>query len=148
MKNLKCLVAAIGITVMAFGMTGCATVPADQAIKSAVPTVDLHCTLPTNCISSQGGTGIAPLAFTGTNAEALAQLRTTLRSFPEATVLAMTETKLIAIFTTPAGFKDTVEFGIDSTAHRIDFRSQSNFGLFDFGKNHSRMTEFAKRFMH
>jgi hypothetical protein len=35
---------------------------------------------------------------------------------------------------------------IDSQSQRIDFRSRSLFGLFDFGKNRSRMQAFATRF--
>lgn len=107
---------------------------------------DLHCSLPTNCASSLGSANEHPLAFVGSKADGLAQLRATLQSFPEATVQGMTETTLVAIFTTPAGFKDIVEFRIDATSNRIDFRSRSGFGLFDFGKNRSRMAEFAARF--
>ena len=50
------------------------------------------------------------------------------------------------IFTTPIGFRDQIDFRIDVQAQRIDFRSRSQFGLFDFGKNRSRMQEFATRF--
>ncbi|MEP7140376.1 MAG: DUF1499 domain-containing protein, partial [Caldimonas sp.] len=53
---------------------------------------------------------------------------------------------LEAVFTTPIGFRDLVDFRIDAAAHRIDYRSRSSFGLFDFGKNRSRMTAFAARF--
>ncbi|MEP6509444.1 MAG: DUF1499 domain-containing protein [Gemmatimonadales bacterium] len=35
---------------------------------------------------------------------------------------------------------------MDATQHRIDYRSRSRIGLFDFGKNSSRMREFAERF--
>jgi uncharacterized protein (DUF1499 family) len=49
-------------------------------------------------------------------------------------------------FITPAGFRDQVNFRIDPQAQRIDFRSRSSFGLFDFGKNRSRMQEFVMRF--
>ena len=37
-------------------------------------------------------------------------------------------------------------FRIDPDAQRIDFRSRSLFGLFDWGKNRSRMQEFKTRF--
>jgi len=39
-----------------------------------------------------------------------------------------------------------VDFQIDPAAERIDFRSRSLLGLFDFGKNRSRMQDFALRF--
>ena len=53
---------------------------------------------------------------------------------------------LEAVFTTPLGFRDRVDFRIDAQAQRIDYRSRSSFGLFDFGKNHSRMKAFSARF--
>ena len=53
---------------------------------------------------------------------------------------------LAAVFTTPIGFRDELEFRIDPAAGRIDFRSRSQLGLFDFAKNRSRMTAFAARF--
>lgn len=49
---------------------------------------------------------------------------------------------------TPAGFRDQVDFRIDPQAQRIDFRSRSLFGLFDWAKNRSRMQEFKRRFEH
>jgi uncharacterized protein (DUF1499 family) len=61
-------------------------------------------------------------------------------------VVASDATALEAVFTTPAGFKDQVEFKLDAQAQQIDYRSRSNLGLFDFGKNRSRMLEFAARF--
>jgi len=39
-----------------------------------------------------------------------------------------------------------VDFQIDPAAERIDFRSRSLLGLFDFAKNRSRMQDFALRF--
>ncbi len=53
---------------------------------------------------------------------------------------------LEVIFTTPVGFRDQVDFRIDPQAHRVDFRSRSLFGLFDWDKNRSRMEEFKMRF--
>ncbi len=76
----------------------------------------------------------------------MASLRATLVTFPEATVARAEPLALELIFTTPAGFKDQVDFRIDAQAQRIDFRSRSLFGLFDFGKNRSRMQAFATRF--
>lgn len=144
-KVLRCAIGLASFT-LAIAIAGCTTVSPDGAVKTRTSADDLRCTLPTNCVSSQNSTGVGPLAFAGTNVEGLAQLRASLQSFPEATVESVTETSLVAIFTTPAGFRDTVEFRVDAMAHRIDFRSQSGFGLYDFGKNRARMTAFATRF--
>ena len=53
---------------------------------------------------------------------------------------------LSAVFNTPAGFQDQVDFQIDPVQQRIDYRSRSILGLYDFGKNRSRMQQFAERF--
>ena len=64
----------------------------------------------------------------------------------EAAAVARQIFEIDAIFTTTIGFRDTVLFRIDAAEQRIDFRSSSNFGLYDFGKNRSRMKEFTARF--
>lgn len=107
---------------------------------------DLACSLPSNCVNSRGTGALAPLRYTGTPARALEMLQATVATFPEATVVRAEALALESIFTTPVGFKDKVDFKIDAQAQRIDFRSRSLFGLFDFGKNRSRMREFATRF--
>lgn len=93
-----------------------------------------------------GTGGLAPLRYAGTPAQALALLQATLTTFPEATVVRSEPLAMEVIFTTPAGFRDQVDFRIDPQAQHIDFRSRSLFGLFDWGKNHSRMQEFTTRF--
>ncbi len=106
----------------------------------------LSCTLPTNCVNSLGGGSLGPLRYEGTPAQGLAQLQATLADFPEARIVRADDLSLEAVFTTPIGFRDLVDFRIDAPAHRIDYRSRSSFGLFDFGKNRSRMTAFSARF--
>jgi len=107
---------------------------------------DLACLLPSNCVSSRGNGSLGPLLYAGTPAQALAMLQATLRTFPEATVVRSEPLAMEVIFTTPVGFRDQVDFWIDPQAHRVDFRSRSLFGLFDWGKNRSRMQEFKSRF--
>ena len=148
MMNWKRTYVLASSAALVLALAACATAGSDESAKTTVPIEDLHCALPTNCVSSLGASGMRPLSFVGSGAEAMAQLRATLKSFPEATVQGMTETTVVAVFTTPVGFRDTVEFRIDSTAHRIDFRSRSGFGLYDFGKNRARMMAFSDRFTH
>lgn len=107
---------------------------------------DLACTLPSNCVNSLGTGSLVPLRYSGTPAQAVATLQATLTTFPEAQVVRREPLALEVIFTTPAGFRDQVDFRIDAQAQHIDFRSRSLFGLFDWGKNRSRMQEFAARF--
>ena len=106
----------------------------------------LACTLPSNCVDSLGPGGLAPLKYRGTPEQALARLEVTLKTFAEAQIVHREAQAVQIIFTTALGFRDQVDFQIDPAAERIDFRSRSLFGLFDFGKNRSRMQEFALRF--
>lgn len=73
-------------------------------------------------------------------------LRATVATFPEATVVRADPLGMELIFTTPIGFRDEVDFRIDAEAQLVHFRSRSQIGLFDFGKNRSRMREFTTRF--
>ena len=109
-------------------------------------TVDLACTFAGNCVNSLGTGGLVSLRYAGTPTQALATLQATLSTFAEAQVVRSEPLALVVIFTTPVGFRDQVDFRIDAEARRIDFRSRSLFGLFDWGKNRSRMQEFATRF--
>lgn len=129
-------------------LAGCATPARPAAEAGAVPiaAAALTCTLPINCVSSAAVGGARPLRYSGSADEAMAALRRTLASFSEATVVAGGPLQLEAIFTTAIGFRDRVDFRIDERARRIDYRSQSTLGMFDFGKNRSRMEEFASRF--
>jgi uncharacterized protein (DUF1499 family) len=133
---------------LAFLLGACASQSLTPQATSASGTgrQDLACTLPSNCVNSLGAGSLAPLRYTGTPAQALTILQATLTTFPEAQVARSEPLALEVIFTTPIGFRDQVDFRIDAQALRIDFRSRSLFGLFDWGKNHSRMQEFAIRF--
>ncbi len=135
------LAAALAATVLAAACAGPAPTPASD---SGSPS--LSCTLPSNCVSSVAAGGMAPLRYAGTPAQALAALQATLESFAEASVVRREALQLEVIFTTPLGFRDQVDFVIDPAAQRIDFRSRSLLGLYDFGKNRARMTEFTARF--
>jgi uncharacterized protein (DUF1499 family) len=102
--------------------------------------------MPSNCVNSTGTGGFAPLTYQGSAAQAMALLQVTLKGFPEAAVVHSDALTMQVIFTTPVGFRDQVDFRINSQDQRIDFRSRSLFGLFDWGKNRSRMQAFTARF--
>ena len=87
-----------------------------------------------------------PLAFSGTAAQGLGILRDTLVTFSEATVVNTEPLAMTVIFTTTLGFRDQVDFKVDVQRQRVDFRSRSLFGLYDWDKNRSRMEEFTRRF--
>ena len=130
-------------------LLGACASPVPTTSAKAVPdsgNPDLTCALPGNCVSSLANGGLGPLLYTGAPVRAMAILRATLATFPEATVVRSEPLALEVIFTTPAGFRDQVDLRIDPQAQRVDFRSRSLFGLFDWGKNRSRMQEFKRRF--
>jgi uncharacterized protein (DUF1499 family) len=89
---------------------------------------------------------LPPLSFQGEPAQGMAQLKVTLATFVEATVERSDALSLVAIFTTRLGFRDEVEFRIDGVTQTIHYRSRSLTGLYDFGKNRSRMQDVKTRF--
>jgi uncharacterized protein (DUF1499 family) len=128
-------------------LSACASgAPQSSSSTEAANMQDLDCLLPSNCVNSLGTGGFAPLSYQGTSSQAMALLQATLKHFPEATVAGSDARTMQVIFTTPMGFKDQVDFRINAQGQTIDFRSRSVFGLFDWGKNHSRMQAFTTRF--
>lgn len=136
------------VAALALFLGGCASqAPAPHASAVANDSrAELACTLSTQCVNSFDVGGLGPIRYQGNATQALAVLQTTLAEFPEAKIVKADRHLLEAVFTTPLGFRDLVDFRIDAQAQRIDYRSRSTFGLFDFGKNRSRMAEFSARF--
>jgi uncharacterized protein (DUF1499 family) len=130
----------------AIALSACASPAPHSSSVAAANAPELACPLPSNCVNSTGTGGFAPLPYQGTPAQAMALLQATLKGFPEATVVHSDALTMQVIFTTPMGFRDQVDFRINSQDQRIDFRSRSLFGLFDWGKNRSRMQAFTARF--
>ena len=151
-KNTGLQAAAAGALVLL--MVGCASsvshaAPATSADTSAAMDETrsaLACTVSSNCVNSFDSSGLAPLRFEGAPAQAQAALRATLAEFPEATIIKVDDLSMEVVFRTPLGFKDLIDFRINAPAKRIDYRSRSSFGLYDFGKNRSRMTAFSAKF--
>ncbi|MGB7536582.1 MAG: DUF1499 domain-containing protein [Azonexus sp.] len=106
----------------------------------------LSCIHPGNCVNSFSSYGLEALAFEGNGVQAMALLRATLATFPEATIVSSAPLYLEVIFTTTIGFRDQIEFRIDEPSKLIDFCSRSKIGLYDFNKNRSRMQDFSASF--
>ena len=105
----------------------------------------LPCETTSNCVNSTSE-GLAPMVYTGDAARGLALLKATLAHFPEATLTASGPLRLALIFRTTLGFKDEVIFVLDPAGQRIQFRSRSLMGRYDFGKNRSRMVAVVTQF--
>ncbi|SBT06392.1 exported hypothetical protein [Candidatus Propionivibrio aalborgensis] len=137
----------LGIATLAILLSGCASAaPKPHASDASDSLSPLACARTSNCVNSLGTGSLLPLRYTGTPAQAMSMLHATLKTFPEARVVRSEDLALEVIFTTPVGFRDQVDFRIDAQRQRIEFRSRSLFGFFDWGKNRSRMREFTTRF--
>lgn len=123
--------------------------PADTPAANP-PAVDsraaLACKATSNCVNSFDTDGPGPLPFSGAPKDAMEALRATLAKFPQAEIVKADALSMEVVFTTFLGFRDAVEFRIDAPAQRIDYRSRSLVGKYDFGKNRSRMAAFSKAF--
>jgi uncharacterized protein (DUF1499 family) len=101
------------------------------------------CPASPNCVSSQAGDAehrIAPLAYKGSAADALANLARVIAAQPGTTIVAQHDGYLYATFQTPLmGFVDDVEFVVDPKRSVIDVRSSSRLGNRDFGVNRKRI---------
>ena len=105
----------------------------------------LPCESPSNCVNS-ASEGLSPLVYAGDAALGLALLKATLVHFPEATPTTSGPLRLELIFRTMLGFKDEVVFVLDPAGQKIQFRSRSLLGRYDFGKNRSRMEAVVAQF--
>ncbi|MEB3290341.1 MAG: DUF1499 domain-containing protein [Leptolyngbya sp.] len=97
-----------------------------------------------NCVVSQGNPdpnhAIAPIAYGGDAASALARLESVITTMPRTAILKKTEDYLYAEFTSRLmGYVDDVEFYLDPGASVIHVRSASRLGESDLGVNRKRI---------
>jgi uncharacterized protein (DUF1499 family) len=101
------------------------------------------CPTSPNCVSSQAADAdhrIAPIAYTGDAAGALAKLARVIAAKGGATIVAQHDGYLYATFQTPLmGFVDDVEFVVDPARNVIHVRSASRLGYRDLGVNRKRI---------
>lgn len=136
---------------MSLGLLAAGAAGAQAATQSAPAPTDaapgfVPCVRSGNCVDSRGTGGLEPLSYSGPASQGQSLLLQTLAGLPEASVEPGQGSPVRAVFTTTLGFKDDVEFWIDPRGGSIDFRSRSRIGLYDLGKNRSRMTDFSARF--
>lgn len=104
-----------------------------------------RCKRTPNCVSSQADRQdvqhyIAPIAFRGGAAEAIAAVRKAIEGVPRAGVVRSDSGYLYAEFRSRLmGFVDDVEFVFDEAAGVIHVRSASRLGRRDFGVNRARV---------
>lgn len=104
-----------------------------------------RCKRTPNCVSSQAdpadaGHYIAPIAFRGSAAEAMAAVRKAVEAMPRTRVIRAEGNYLYAEFRSKLmGFVDDVELLHDEGAGLIHVRSASRLGRRDFGVNRERV---------
>jgi uncharacterized protein (DUF1499 family) len=103
-----------------------------------------------NCVCTQATDerhAIPPLRYTGSAAEALANLKAVLAARPRTTLVTATDTYLHGECRSRLfRFVDDVEFLIDDAEKVIHFRSASRAGHSDLGVNRQRMEGIRKAF--
>jgi uncharacterized protein (DUF1499 family) len=83
---------------------------------------------------------IAPLAYSGDAAQAMAQLVAIVTAMPRTAIIESTDNYLYAEFTSKLmGFVDDVEFYLDPAESVIQVRSASRLGQSDLGANRQRV---------
>ena len=103
-----------------------------------------------NCVSSTAGDEsqrMDSLSFSGDSQAAMSKLVKIVSAMPRTQVITQTDDYLYVEFTSGIfRFVDDVEFLLDATSRKIDFRSASRVGYSDLGANRKRMTFISKRF--
>jgi uncharacterized protein (DUF1499 family) len=90
---------------------------------------------------------VDPILFTRDSAAAWSRLRKLIAEMKGARIAENEMGYLHAEFRSALfGFVDDVEFRMDEAAGRIDVRSASRKGYFDFGVNRRRVQEIRERF--
>jgi uncharacterized protein (DUF1499 family) len=102
------------------------------------------CPTSPNCVISQGDEdaehAIAPLAYSGDPAQAIAKLTAIVKAMPRTTIIESTDSYLYAEFASQLlGFVDDVEFYLDPAESVIQVRSASRLGQSDLGVNRQRV---------
>lgn len=103
-----------------------------------------------NCVHSSAqdeGHLIQPLYYAGTSSAAWQHLTALIRDMEGAEIVSQTDTYLHAQYTSALfRFVDDVEFLLDAQNRKIEVRSASRLGYYDFGVNRRRLQEIRRRF--
>ena len=156
LKRILAVIAALALLTVGAGQAGLFTgsQPAHLGVRDG--RLAPPATTP-NSVSSQAGlypdhpqlarARIAPLAYAGDRASAMAHLVDVVRSMDGARIVREQPDYLYAQFRTPwMGFVDDVEFWQDPVAGAIQVRSASRLGRSDLGANRQRIEEIRRRF--
>lgn len=103
-----------------------------------------HCV---SSLSTDPDRHVDPLTYSGARAAAMQRLVTVVSGMDGAKIVEQTPGYLHATYTSDVfGFVDDVEFVLPADSDKIDVRSSSRIGYYDFGVNRGRVATIRKRF--
>ena len=146
---IKTLSSILSLGILVVGCTG--TRPMNLGVHDGKLA---PCPASPNCVSSQSTDkdhAVEPIRFSGTSAEAMADLKKVISTMPRAQIVTITGTYIHAEFTSALfRFVDDVEFCLDENTRTIHLRSASRMGSSDLGVNRKRIEDlrFALNALH
>ena len=103
-----------------------------------------HCV---SSLSTDPDRHVDPLTYTGARAAARQHLEKVVSAMDGAKIVEQTPDYIHATYTSKVfGFVDDVEFVLPAGSHKIQLRSSSRIGYYDFGVNRDRVETIRKRF--
>jgi uncharacterized protein (DUF1499 family) len=137
-QGYRMSVSGIVFSLLLIGCTGVR--PANLGVKDGrlAP-----CPPTPNCVSSQSSDkehAIAPLSYTSSMPDAMADLKRIIQRMKRTKIVTDTDSYLYVEFTSALWrFVDDVEFSFDDASKTIQVRSASRLGKSDFGVNRKRI---------
>ena len=137
------LLMVIGSWIVLLGCSETAMGQNDSTSQTLPP-----CGTKPNCVSSQSTSerhSIEPLELEGSGPAAIRKLRAILSALPGATITQADDRSLHAEFRSRLfGFVDDVTFLADEQEGRVEVRSASRVGYYDFGVNRRRVEKIRR----
>jgi uncharacterized protein (DUF1499 family) len=141
---------AIFVVLATLFLGSCAGTPSTTSASPGENPMLSPCPDAPHCVSSradpESARHVAPFEYTTTPEIARALLLQAIRASTNATIESDTPTLVHATFRSTLGFVDDVHFEIHPDSGRIDVKSESRLGYYDFGVNRRRVEELRSRF--
>jgi uncharacterized protein (DUF1499 family) len=138
------------VVVLAGLLSACAGASSRTYQQTGSSSMLTPCPNAPHCVSSQAdpksARHVAPIMFKGSAAQAHDLLLKTLQQSSSATIESDTPTAIHATFRSLLGFVDDVYFELQADSGRIDVKSVSRLGYYDFGVNRRRVENLRSRF--
>jgi uncharacterized protein (DUF1499 family) len=138
------------VTLLCGLLGGCAGTPPRNSAQTGSSSMLTPCPNAPHCVSSladpNSARHVPPIMFNGTAAQAHELLMKTLQQSSRVSIESDTPTAIHATFRSLLGFVDDVYFELQADGSRIDVKSVSRLGYYDFGVNRRRVEDLRTRF--